>query len=187
LKLVVAVTGATGSPFAVRLLEVLRDHSIETHLVISPAGKRVMMTETERKPEDVEKLAHASYNFSDIGASIASGSFLHDGMIVIPCSMKTLAMISHGIADNLVTRAADVTLKEKRRLVLVPREAPLNVIHIRNMLRMAEMGVVVYPLVPQFYGKPASLEDMVDHFVGRILDLFGVEHEMFKRWTGGFG
>jgi len=183
-RLVVAMTGASGVVYGVRLLEVLRDKNVEVYLVISEAAERVIVHELGMSREDVEKLADHVYDVDDLGAPIVSGSFKTDGMVVIPCSMKTLAGIAHGYADNLVLRAADVTLKEKRRLVLVPRETPLSVVHLRNMLELAKMGVVVVPAMPAYYHKPRSVSDLVDYVVGKVLDCLGLEHELFRRWLG---
>jgi 4-hydroxy-3-polyprenylbenzoate decarboxylase len=183
-RLTVAITGASGVVYGKRLLKVLREKNVETHLIISKAAEKVIKYELGRSKEDVEKLADHSYNVDDWSAPIVSGSFKTDGMIIIPCSMKTLAGIAHGYSDNLVLRAADVTLKEKRRLILVPRETPLNVVHLRNMLELAEQGVVIVPAVPAYYHKPKDIDDLVDFVVGKVLDLLGMEHTLYKRWAG---
>ena len=184
MRLTVAITGASGVVYGKRLLKVLREKNVETHLIISKAAEKVIKYELGRSKEDVEKLADHSYNVDDWSAPIVSGSFKTDGMIIIPCSMKTLAGIAHGYSDNLVLRAADVTLKEKRRLILVPRETPLNVVHLRNMLELAEQGVVIVPAVPAYYHKPKDIDDLVDFVVGKVLDLLGMEHTLYKRWAG---
>ncbi|WP_069807316.1 UbiX family flavin prenyltransferase [Vulcanisaeta thermophila] len=183
-RFVVAITGASGVIYGVRFLEALRAHSrdSEIHLIMTRGAIKVMRSETEVKPEDVVKLADRVYGEDELEAPIASGSFRHDGMVVIPCSMKTLASIAHGIADNLVTRTADVTLKERRRLILVIRETPLNLIHIRNMELVTLAGAIVMPASPGFYHRPRTIDDMVNFIVGRVLDLLGIEHSLFKRW-----
>jgi len=171
-RLIVAITGATGAIYGVRLLQVLRDvPSVETHLLISPAGVMNLQHELDIGRADVEALAGVVHNVRDIGATIASGSFRAHAMVVAPCSMRTLAAIAHGLSDNLITRAADVTLKERRKLVLMVRETPLNLAHLRNMTAVTEMGGIVFPPVPGFYQKPRSIAEMVDHTVGRVLDL----------------
>lgn len=192
-RIVIAITGATGVVYGVRLLEVLRalreqDRSrIETHLLISPAGVLNLKQELGRSRRDVEALADVVHPVRDIGASIASGSFQSLGMIVAPCSMKTLASIAHGFADNLVARAADVALKERRRLVLMVRETPFNLAHIRNMEAVTLMGGVIFPPLPGLYHRPQSIAEMVDHTVGRVLDLFAIEHDLAPRWHGHIG
>ena len=184
MRLVVAMTGASGVVYGVRLLEVLKGKNVEVYLIITEAAEKVIMHELGISREDVEKLADHVYDVADLGAPIVSGSFKTDGMVVIPCSMKTLAGIAHGYADNLVLRAADVTLKERRMLVLVPRETPLSVVHLRNMLELAKQGVVIVPAMPAYYYKPKSVGDLVDYVVGKVLDCFGVEHALFRRWLG---
>jgi len=184
-RLIVAITGASGAIFGVRLLEHLRaSHAVETHLLISPAGVLNVFQELGRKRADVERLADVVHNVGDVGATIASGSFRTDGMVVAPCSMKTLAAIALGLADNLITRAADVCLKERRRLVLLVREAPLNLAHIRHMESVTLMGGVIFPPVPAFYQRPRSIEEMVDHTLGRVLDQFEVAHDLASPWPG---
>ncbi|CAG9179275.1 Flavin prenyltransferase UbiX [Cupriavidus laharis] len=171
-RLIVAITGATGAIYGVRLLQVLRDvPTVETHLLISPAGVMNLQHELEIGRADVEAMADVVHNVRDIGATIASGSFRAHAMVVAPCSMRTLAAVAHGLSDNLITRAADVTLKERRRLVLMVRETPLNLAHLRNMTAVTEMGGIVFPPVPGFYQKPRSIAELVDHTVGRVLDL----------------
>ena len=188
-RLVVAITGASGAIYGVRLLEVLAQiDDLETHLVISHSGALTMLAELDKKRADVEKLASVAHGVKDIGASIASGSFDADGMVIAPCSMKTLAAVAHGMSDNLVSRAADVMLKERRRVVLLVRETPLNLAHLRNMVAATEMGAIVMPPVPAFYNRPRTLDDVVNHTVGRVLDLFGIAHtHLLQRWQGMHG
>jgi flavin prenyltransferase len=184
-RLVVAITGATGAIYGVRLLQVLRAApGVETHLLVSDAGVLNLHQELDMNRKDVEALAHVVHNVRDVGASIASGSFQSDGMIVAPCSMKTLAAIAHGYSDNLITRAADVVLKERRRLVLMVRETPFNLAHLRNMTAVTEMGGIIFPPLPGFYHRPQSIEQMIDHTIGRILDLFDLPHNLAPRWNG---
>lgn len=184
-RLIVGITGATGAAYGVRLLEELRAlKGWESHLVLTDAGVLNAHQELGLKRKDIERLAHRAYHPKDIGAAIASGSFLTEGMIIAPCSMKTLAAVAHAHADDLVSRAADVVLKERRRLVLLPREAPLNLAHLRNMVQVTEMGGVVFPPVPAFYAKPKSIEDLVEHTVRRVLDLFGIHSPKLARWKG---
>jgi 4-hydroxy-3-polyprenylbenzoate decarboxylase len=184
-RLIVAITGATGAVYGVRLLQVLRETAgIETHLMVSDAGVLNLHQELDMNRKDVEALAHVIHNVRDIGASIASGSFQSEGMIVAPCSMKTLASVAHGLSDNLITRAADVMLKERRRLVLMVRETPFNLAHLRNMTAVTEMGGIIYPPLPGFYQRPQTIADMVDHTVGRVIDLFAIEHTLTPRWNG---
>jgi 4-hydroxy-3-polyprenylbenzoate decarboxylase len=184
MRLIVGITGATGSIYGVRILERLREAGVESHLIVTRWGARTLLHETPYSKEQVESLATQSYNASDMGAAISSGSFKTDGMIVAPCSAKTLGAIANGYGDNLVHRAADVTLKERRRLVLALREAPLSDIHLENMLKLSRMGAVVMPPVPAFYTMPQTVDDIVDHSVARLLDLFGVEVKGAARWTG---
>jgi flavin prenyltransferase len=183
-RLIIGITGATGAIYAVRLLEYLRNTPIETHLLISDAGVLNMHQELDYKRKQVEALADVVHSVRDVGASIASGSFQSDGMIIAPCSMKTLAAVAHGLSDNLISRAADVVLKERRRLVLMVRETPFNLAHLRNMTAVTEMGGIIFPPLPSFYNQPASIAEMVDHTVGRVLDLFHVEHTLTPRWNG---
>jgi len=182
--LIVGITGATGIIYGVRLLERLKEAGVETHLVISRWGARTLVHETPHSREEVEALASAVYAPSDMGALIASGSFQAAGMVVVPCSAKTLGAIAHGVGDNLIHRAADVTLKEGRRLVLVVREAPLSGIHLENMLTVSRHGGVVLPPVPAFYHHPKTINDLVDHTVGRVCDQFGFEYPGIERWSG---
>jgi 4-hydroxy-3-polyprenylbenzoate decarboxylase len=187
MRLIVALSGATGSIYGVRLLECLRDAGVETHVVISRWGVRTLLHETSYSKEQVEALATSAYAPGDMGAAISSGSFKTDGMIVAPCSAKTLAAIAHGVGDNLIHRAADVILKERRKLVLAVREAPLSDIHLENMLRLSRMGAVVMPPVPAFYTRPQTLDDVVSHTVARLLDQFGIDAPGLARWTGEMG
>jgi 4-hydroxy-3-polyprenylbenzoate decarboxylase/2,5-furandicarboxylate decarboxylase 2 len=184
-RIIVAITGATGSVYGVRLLAELKKLAdIETHLVISAAGMLNAATELSMPRGDIEALADVVHSDRDIGASIASGSFKTDGMIIAPCSMKTLAAVATGLADNLVARAADVVLKERRRLVLVTRETPLNLAHLRNMTAVTEMGGVIFPPVPSFYAKLEDLDAMIGQTVGRVLDLFDLDVGIVRRWQG---
>jgi polyprenyl P-hydroxybenzoate/phenylacrylic acid decarboxylase-like protein len=184
-RLIVGITGATGAVYGLRLLEALNQLAEwESHLVLTEAGALNVWHELKMKRKEVEKLAAAAYHPKDIGAAIASGSFLTEGMIIAPCSMKTLAAVAHAHADDLVSRAADVVLKERRRLVLLPRETPLNLAHIRNMAAVTEMGAIVFPPLPAFYAKPKTLDEMVAHSVARVLDLFGIHSEKLARWQG---
>jgi len=184
-RFVIAITGATGVVYAVRLLEVLRASTdIETHLVISEAGLMSLYQDVGMKKKQLEAMADVVYNVRDIGAAIASGSFQTMGMVVAPCSMKTLASVALGLSENLISRAADVTLKERRRLVLMVRETPFNLVHLRNMTSVTEMGGIIFPPLPSFYQHPRSIEEMVDHSVGRVLDLFNIEHHLTPEWLG---
>ena len=184
-RLIVAITGATGAVYGVRLLEVLGAvPGIETHLVVSAAGWMNVEQELERPRRDVESLASVVHNVRDVGASIASGSFATAGMVVAPCSMRTLAAIALGLSDNLVARAADVVLKERRRLVLLARETPLNLAHLRNMAAVTEMGAIVFPPLPAFYQRPKSVAEIVDHTVGRVLELLSIEQTLSPPWQG---
>ena len=182
MRLIVAITGASGVIYGKRLLEVLNEKKIEAHLIVSKAAEKVIQHELGQTKKDLEKLAAHTYDEHDLNAPFMSGSYRTDGMIIVPCTMKTLAGIASGYADNLILRAADVTIKEHRRLVIVPRETPLSVIHLRNMLTVAELGVFVVPAMPAYYHNPKKLEDSVDFMVGKILDCFGIEHKLFKRW-----
>jgi polyprenyl P-hydroxybenzoate/phenylacrylic acid decarboxylase-like protein len=184
-RLVVGITGATGAVYGVELLKALRAAGgWESHLVLTDAGALNAFHELKLKRRDLEALADHAYHPKDIGAALASGSFLTEGMVIAPCSMKTLAAVAHAHADDLVSRAADVVLKERRRLVVMPREAPLTLAHLRNMVAVTEMGGIVYPPVPAFYASLASLDDMVAHTVARVLDLFGVHSGALARWQG---
>jgi flavin prenyltransferase len=184
-RIVVGITGATGAVYGVRLLQRLGAiPGVETHLVVSDAASLTLHQEVGMQRRDVEALAHVVHKNREIGASIASGSFQTDGMVIAPCSMKTLAAVAHGLADNLVARAADVILKERRRLVLMVRETPLNLAHLRNMTAVTEMGGIVFPPLPSFYHRPASIDEMVDHTLDRVLDLLGIDNAAAPRWPG---
>jgi len=180
--LIIAMTGATGAIYGIRLLQVLREKSKEVHLVMSAWAEKTITLETNYAVEEVRNLAKKCYAVDDLSAPISSGSFPTEGMVIIPCSMKTLAGIVHGISENLILRAADVMLKEKRKLILVPRESPLSLIHLRNMTLAAEAGAVILPPMAAFYFKPQSIADLIDHLVGKVLDLLEVEHHLFPRW-----
>jgi polyprenyl P-hydroxybenzoate/phenylacrylic acid decarboxylase-like protein len=183
--LIIGITGASGAIYGIRLLEVLSvSKEVETHLIISEAGEKMIRHETDWDLERVKKLADICYDINDIGAELSSGSFKRDGMVIAPCSMKTLSSLANSYADNLISRAADTTLKERKRLVLLAREAPLHLGHLRNMVKLTEMGAVVFPPVPAFYHKPETIQDLVDHTIGRVLDMFDIEHNLFTRWTG---
>lgn len=185
MRLIVAITGSSGAIYGIRLLEALRAvPKVEVHLILSKGGKLTLGLETGRNVRDVEKLAHHVHSDQDLAASIASGSFRTAGMIVAPCSMKTLSGIANSYADNLVVRAADVVLKERRKLVLMPRETPLHVGHIRLLLEAAQMGAIIAPPIPAFYGKPKTIDDLVNHSVGRVLDLFDIDSSLVRRWQG---
>jgi len=183
-RLIVAITGASGAIYGTRLLTHLRTAGIQTHLVLSSAGVLNASTELALRRADIERLADVVHAVNDLGASIASGSFECDGMAIAPCSVKTLAAVAHGFGDNLIGRAADVCLKERRRLVLLVREAPLNLAHIRAMEAVTLMGGIVFPPVPAFYLRPASIEALVDCTLARVLDLFGIENSLAPRWHG---
>jgi len=183
-RLVVGISGASGAIYGIRLLEVLREvEDIEVHLVMSPSSGRTIHDETDWKVSDVEALADVVYNYNDIGASLSSGSYRHAGMIIAPCSVKTLSGIVNSYDDNLLVRAADVALKEKRRVVLLVRETPLHLGHLELMARAARYGAVVMPPVPAFYIRPKCLDDVINQSVGKALDLFDISHTLFRRWT----
>ena len=183
-RLIVGITGATGTIFGVRLLQMLYGSGVETHLVMSKWGQRTLAHETQYSVKDVQNMATESYPIGDQGAAISSGSFTTLGMVVAPCSMGTLAAIAHGLGSNLIHRAADVMLKERRKLVLVVRESPLNEIHLENMLKLSRMGVVILPPVPAFYNHPQNLEDLINHTTMRILDQFDIHLDIMNRWDG---
>lgn len=184
MRLVVGITGASGAIFGVRALEALRALGIETHLILSKWARATLAQETDYTVEQVEKLASYVHRPDNQAAPVSSGSFKSDGMIIAPCSMKTLAAIRAGYGDTLICRAADVILKERRKLVLLARESPFNEIHLENMLALTRMGVVIFPPAPAFYNRPQTIDDLVSHIVGRILDQFGLEMPGLKRWTG---
>jgi 4-hydroxy-3-polyprenylbenzoate decarboxylase len=183
-RLIVAMTGATGTVIAVRLLQMLQQTDIETHLVMSKWAVRTLLHETSYRPEDVERMATHVYAPGDQGAAISSGSFITEGMIVVPSSMRTLAAIAHGFGDNLIHRAADVVLKERRKLVLAVRESPFNDIHLENMLKLSRMGAVICPPMPAFYTRPATVDDIVTWAAARLLDQVGIHTSITKRWDG---
>jgi len=184
-RVVVALTGASGALYGVRLLEQLRrTDGVETHLMISDAAALNLHHELDIRRKDLEALANQVHSVRDIGACVASGSFRAEGMVIAPCSMKTLASVAHGLCDNLITRAADVMLKERRKLVLMVRETPFNLAHLRNMTAVTEMGGIIFPPVPALYQRPDSIVDMVDHTVGRVLDLLGIEQGLAPEWQG---
>ena len=184
-RLIVAITGASGARYGVRLLELLRaTEGIETHLMISDAAALNLHHELDVKRKDIEAIAHHVHSVRDIGACVASGSFRADGMVIAPCSMKTLAAVAHGMCDNLITRAADVTLKERRRLVLLVRETPFNLAHLRNMTAVTEMGGIIFPPLPALYQRPQSIDEMIDHTVGRVMDMLGLEQSLAPEWNG---
>ena len=183
--LIVGITGASGAIYGIRLLEVLSStRNVETHLIVSDAAEAIIKYETGRSTEDVKELASFSYDMSDIGAEISSGSFRTDGMIVAPCTVKTMSAIANSYSENLLIRVGDVTLKERRRLLLLVRETPLHLGHLRSMERLCEMGVIIMPPAPAFYHKPQTIQDIVDHTVGKMLDTFGIAHSLFQRWSG---
>jgi len=180
--IVVAITGASGAIYGIRLLQVFKELGVESHLIITPVAEYIIESETRFTLSQVRKIADRWYDIADFKAPITSGSFRIDAMVIAPCSMKTLAGIGHGFSTNLVLRAADVSLKENRPLVIVPRETPLSIIHIRNMLLLAEAGAVIVPPVPAFYTKPKTINDIVNHTVGKVLDILHIEHSLYKRW-----
>jgi 4-hydroxy-3-polyprenylbenzoate decarboxylase len=181
-RLVVGITGASGVAYGIRALEVLEQAGVETHLVLSKAAELTMTYETDFKPADVRAKASVWYAAGDIGAAVSSGSFRTMGMLIVPCSVRTMSEIATGVTGTLMSRAADVVLKERRRLVLGVRETPLHSGHLRTLLQLSDMGAVVSPLVPAFYSRPRTIDDIVDHTVGRLLDLFEIETDIVKRW-----
>lgn len=186
-RIIIGISGASGFVYGVRLLQLLRAQDVETHLVVSKSAQVTMAYETDWKLGDVLALADRHYRNDDLAACISSGSYRTLGMIVAPCSMRTLAEIAIGMSSTLLTRAADVVLKERKRLVLLARETPLHLTHLKNMLAVTEMGAIVAPPVPAFYAKPASLEEMIDHTLGRVLDVFGLDSGVVRRWAGSGG
>lgn len=184
MNIVIAITGATGSCYGVRLLEVMKELNVNTHLIISQWAKKTIELETSYSLDDIYNLATYCYEEDNQAAALASGSFKHQGMVIVPCSMRTLGAIANGLAGNLIHRSADVTLKEQRKLILAVRETPLNAIHLENMLKLSRLGVVIMPPVPAFYQKPQTISDIVDHFAGRVLDQLGVVHQLFTPWGG---
>jgi len=184
-RLVIGISGASGAIYGVRMLEMLKKTDIETHLVISKSAEMTLVYETSYKPKDIRELASVNHPMADIGASISSGSFQTMGMIVVPCSIRTMSEIATGVTSSLLSRAADVALKEKRRLVLAVRETPLHGGHLRTLTTLSDIGAIIAPIVPALYNKPKTVDDIINHTVGRLLDLFGIETEMVKRWQGG--
>jgi flavin prenyltransferase len=184
-KIIVGISGATGAIYGIRTVEILRrDPDVEVHLLVTDAGVLTMQEETHWSLEDVLKLAHYTYDIGDVGARISSGSFRNEGMIIAPCSIKSMAMIANSIDENLLIRAADVALKERRKLLLLVRETPLHLGHLRQMAHLAEIGAIIFPPVPSFYHKPKTIDDIVNQTVGKMLDQFGINHNLFKRWEG---
>ena len=181
-RIIVGISGASGVIYGARLLEVLKDTEYETHLIISESGKLNFQIETQYKPADIESMADCVYNHKDMAASLASGSFITDGMVVVPCTIKTLSGIANSYNENLIVRAADVSLKEKRKLVLVVRETPLHKGHLRLMTMAADMGAHILPPAPSFYHQPKSIEDLIDQTIGKIFDYLGIPHDLFRRW-----
>ena len=184
-RLVIGISGASGAIYGVRMLEMLKKTDIETHLVMSKSAEMTLVYETSYKPKDIRELATVNHPTADIGASISSGSFQTMGMIVVPCSIRTMSEIATGVTSSLLSRAADVVLKEKRRLVLAVRETPLHGGHLRTLTTLSDIGAIIAPIVPALYNKPKTVDDIINHTVGRLLDLFGIETEMVKRWQGG--
>jgi len=182
MEIIVGISGASGVQYGIRLLEVLAEKGIKTHLILTDAANQIIRIETDYFPHEVEKLATWSYSHKDFSAPIASGSYKTAGMVIAPCSMKTLAAVANGISDTLLTRAADVCLKEERKLILMTRETPLNLIHLENMLKAKKAGSSILPACPGFYSRPKTLEDLIDIMVGRTLDLLGLENDIYKRW-----
>jgi 4-hydroxy-3-polyprenylbenzoate decarboxylase len=184
-RLVIGISGASGPIYGIRMLEMLKKTDIETHLVMSKSAEMTVVYETNYKPKDVKALASVVHPATDIGASISSGSFSTMGMVILPCSIRTMSEIATGVTSSLVSRAADVVLKEKRRLVLGVRETPLHGGHLRTLVTLSDMGAVIAPIMPAFYNKPKTVDDIINHTVGRLLDLFGIETKLVKRWEGG--
>ena len=183
MRLVIGISGASGVIYGVRLLEKLKEKNMETHLVVTQAAEKILEHETDLNKQKLTKMATFHYEIGDLIAPIASGSFLTHGTVVIPCSMKTLAGIAHGYADNLLLRAVDVTLKEKRPLILVPRETPLRTVHLENMLKLAAEGASIVPAMPGFYHNPQTLDDLINHIVGKVLDILGISNDLYRRWS----
>jgi len=182
MRLVVGLTGSSGIVYGVRMLEVLKRYKVDIHLIMTEWAKKCLSLETDYDFKHVRSLAAHYSDASNMAASVSSGTYKTDGMIIIPCSMKTLSSVANGYEETLVARAAGVTIKESRRLVMVPRETPLTSIHLENMLKLARIGVVILPAMPGFYNKPKSVDDMLDHVIGKCLDQFGIDHDLFKRW-----
>ena len=184
-RLIIGISGASGTVYGIRMLELLRDTDIETHLVMSKSAELTLAYETDLKTKDIRALARVNHANTDIGASISSGSFPTMGMVVAPCSIKTMSEIATGVTSSLLSRAADVVLKERRRLVLAVRETPLHGGHLRTMTQLADMGAIIAPVMPAFYNRPRTVDDIINHTVGRLLDLFGIDTKAVKRWQGG--
>lgn len=184
MRIIIGITGASGAIYGIRLVEQLKLLEVETHLILSTWARKTIQLETGLNPDSLVKQTHACYDAGDLAAPPSSGSFLHHGMVVAPCSMKTLAAIACGFTDNLIARAADVTVKEGRRLLLLPRETPLSPIHLENMLKLSRLGITIMPPVPAFYHQPRTIDDLVTHTVGRVLDLLGLDSHLIKRWNG---
>jgi 4-hydroxy-3-polyprenylbenzoate decarboxylase len=184
LRLVVAITGASGVIYGIRLLEALKELGVETHLIMSKWGAKNIKIETDKSADYVQSLATKYYEDDNLAAPMSSGSFRTDGMAIVPCSMKTLASIANAYDDSLVSRAASVCIKEQRKLVLVPRESPLSIIHLENMSKLAGAGAIILPAMPGFYHRPRTMDDLIDHVVGKMLDQFKIDHSLFKRWAG---
>jgi len=183
-RIIVGITGASGVIYGIRLLEVLKDLNIETHLVLTEVARNNILIETTFTVQDVEGLAYKVYSINDLTAPISSGSFKTDGMVIAPCTIKTLSGVAHSYTENLLIRAADVTLKERRRLIVVVRETPLHKGHLESMSKVAELGAVILPPIPAFYHSPRSIQDLIDHTIGKILDLMEINHSLYKRWSG---
>ncbi len=183
-RIIVAMTGASGVIYGIELLKVLSKIDIETHLILSEAAKRNILIETDFSIKDVESLASVLYDYKDIGSSIASGSFITNGMVIAPCTIKTLSAIANSFNDNLIVRAADVCLKERRKLILMVRETPLHLGHLRLMSSVSELGGIILPPIPAFYHRPKDIKDIIAQSIGKVLDLFGLNHNLFERWTG---
>lgn len=181
-KIVIGFSGASGIIYGIRLLEILHSINIQTYLIISEWAKKNIEIETDKTLEYIKSLSSVNYDNFKLDASVSSGSFLHDGMVIVPCSMKSLSSIANGYDDTLISRAASVTLKESRKLIIVPRETPLSRIHLENMIKLQEAGAIILPAMPGFYHKPSTIDEIIDHLVGKILDQLKIEHDMFKRW-----
>lgn len=181
-RLIVGISGATGAIYGIRLLEVLSQSAIETHLIITEAAERTILMETDWKVEEIKSLAKVSYDIKNLGADISSGSFLSEGMVIIPCSIRSLSGVANSYNENLLIRTADVTLKEKRKLILCVRETPLHQGHLELMIRASRMGAILLPPVPAFYFHPKTIDDLINHTIGKVLDLFGINHHLFNRW-----
>lgn len=181
-KIVIGFSGASGIIYGIRLLEILHSINIQTYLIISEWAKKNIGIETDKTLEYVKSLSSVNYDNFKLDASVSSGSFLHDGMVIVPCSMKSLSSIANGYDDTLISRAASVTLKESRKLIIVPRETPLSRIHLENMVKLQEAGAIILPAMPGFYHKPSTIDEIIDHLVGKILDQLNIKHDLFKRW-----